>query len=340
MEARTGYRPPVRPPIAADRPTEVTVSLPLAIVALIVGLGVLVRAADTFVAGAEGFALHRRWSPAVIGAVVVGFGTSLPELVTSVLAALRGQPDLALGNAAGSNVANLLLILGVAALVAPIVGAADQAPRRDGLIAGLASLALLAVAVDGQVDAFEGGALVALLATAIVWQVRVARVGEPATDLPLPVPERFIALRVIGGLVGVLVGAQLLVAGATDLAERAGVPEIVIGSVLVAVGTSLPELATAIASARRGQVEILLGNLLGSNAFNALAVVGSAALVGAARGDGFPVDGPALAVVVAAAVVTGLAALVLSRRPVVTRPVGAALVALHLASVPALLAIS
>lgn len=315
-------------------------TVPVAVLALVVGLVVLVKAADTFVAGAESFALHRRWSPAVIGAVVVGFGTSLPELVTSVLAALRGQPDLALGNAAGSNVANLLLILGVAALVAPIVAGPDQAPRRDGVIAGLASVALLLVAFDREVAAVEGAVLVAVLLATIVWQVRSARGAAPATEVPLPVPERFVALRVIGGLIGVLVGAQLLVAGATDLAERAGVPEIVIGSVLVAVGTSLPELATAIASARRGQVEILLGNLLGSNAFNALGVVGSAALVGAARGDGFPVDGPAFAVVVAAAVVTGVAALVLSRRPVVSRPVGAALVALHLASVPVLLAIS
>ncbi len=315
-------------------------SIPLAIAALVVGLIVLVRAADTFVAGAESFALHRRWSPAVIGAVVVGFGTSLPELVTSVLAAMRGQPDLALGNAAGSNVANLLLILGVAALVAPIVAGPDQAPRRDGIIAGLASVALLLVALDGEVGAVEGATLVALLAAALVWQVRAGRGGTATTEVPLAVPERFVGLRVVGGLVGVLVGAQLLVAGATDLAERAGVPEIVIGSVLVAVGTSLPELATAIASAKRGQIEILLGNLLGSNAFNALAVVGAAALVGASRGEGFPVDGPALVVVVAAAVVTGVAALVLSRRPVVSRPVAAGLVALHLASVPVLLAIS
>ncbi|MEX1178542.1 MAG: calcium/sodium antiporter [Nitriliruptor sp.] len=315
-------------------------SLPLALLALVVGLVILVRAADTFVAGAEAIAVHRRWSPAVIGAVIVGFGTSLPELVTSVIAAFGGQPDLALGNAAGSNVANLLLILGVAALVSPIVGTRDQAPRRDGLIAGVASVLLLGVAFDGRIGAVEGGVLVLALLAAIVWQVRTARSGDVATELPLAVPERFVGVRVVGGLLGVLVGAQLLVAGATDLAERAGLPEIVIGSLLVAVGTSLPELATAIASARRGQVEILLGNLLGSNAFNALMVVGASALVGAGRGDGFPVDGAALAVVAAAAVITGLAALILSRRPVITRPVGAALVALHVASVPVLLAIS
>jgi cation:H+ antiporter len=319
------------------------VSVPVALLALAAGLVLLVRSADAFVEGAEAVALRLGWSRAVIGAVVVGFGTSLPELVTSVLAAFRGQPDLALGNAAGSNVANLLLILGVAALVAPIVGTPHQAPRRDGLIAGLASLALLAVSLGGSIGTLEGVVLVALLLGAVLWQVRGARTTPPdgvvtsSAELPLPVPERRVWLYVGGGLVGVLVGAQLLVAGATDLAEQAGLPPIVIGSVLVAVGTSLPELATAIASARRGQVELLLGNLLGSNAFNALMVVGASAVVAGARGDGFPVEGAAFGVVVAAAVVTVVAALVLSRRPTVSRPVGAALVALHLASVPALL---
>jgi cation:H+ antiporter len=324
------------------------VSLPVAVLALVVGLVLLVRSADTFVEGAEAVALRLGWSRAVIGAVVVGFGTSLPELVTSVLAAFGGQPDLALGNAAGSNVANLLLILGVAALVAPIVGAPHQAPRRDAVIAGAASIALLFVALDGRIGTVEGAILVGLLVAAVLWQVRGSTTRATVTgaatggavaseDLPLPVPDRFVGLRVVGGLVGVLVGAQLLVAGATDLAEQAGLPQIVIGSVLVAVGTSLPELATAIASARRGQVELLLGNLLGSNAFNALMVVGVSAVVAGARGDGFPVDGAALGVVVAAAVVTVVAALLLARRPTVSRPVGAVLVALHVASVPVLL---
>lgn len=314
--------------------------LPLAAVALVLGLVVLVLAADTFVAGAERLALRRRWSPAVIGAVVVGIGTSLPELITSVLAAGRGQADLALGNAAGSNVANLLLVLGVAALVTPLRSGVDDAPRRDGIVAALASLALLAVVADRQVSVLDGLLLAALLAAAVGWQVRSATMVEAATEVPLRAPERHLAVRVVGGLVGVLIGAQLLVSAATDLAERAGVPEIVVGSVLVAVGTSLPELATAIASARRGQVQLLLGNLLGSNVFNALAVVGAAALVAAARGDGFGLDRAGFAVVVAATLVTVTAAAVLARRPVVSRAAGAVLLVVHLASVPALLAIS
>jgi cation:H+ antiporter len=318
------------------------VSFPFALAALLVGLVLLVVAADAFVAGAERIAAHRRWSPVVIGAVVVGFGTSLPELVTSVVAAFDGRPDLALGNAAGSNVANLLLILGVAATIAPIRGTPQDAPRRDAGIAGAAGVLLLVVALDRRVGAVEGALLLLVLSGALTWQVRTAVSTTVASVAEATVTraDRRPGLRVLVGLVGVLGGAQLLVAGATTLAERADVPEIVIGSVLVAVGTSLPELATAVASARRGQTGILLGNLFGSNAFNALAVVGSAALVGALRGDGFPVEGPAFAVVVAAAAVTGVAALLLGRRPVVSRPVGALLVVLHLASVPVLLRIS
>lgn len=314
-------------------------SLPLATLAIVGGLGLLVIAAEEFVEGAEAVALRLGWSVTVIGAVVVGFGTSLPELVTSALAAWRGQPDLAIGNAAGSNVANLLLILGAAALVAPLRGT-GPGPRRDGVIAGVGGLLLLAVSADGWVGTVEALLLVVALVAAVSWQIASARSEPTATEAPLPVPQRFVALRVAGGLIGVLVGAQLLVAGATDLAEAVGVPPIVIGSVLVAVGTSLPELATAIASARKGQVELLLGNLLGSNAFNALMVVGASGIVASAQQDRLAVGAPAIAVVAAAATVTLVAGLVLGQRPRVSRLTGAALVVLHIASIPALLAMS
>ena len=266
----------------------------LAALALVAGLVVLVKAADEFVAGAEAFAVHRSWSPAVIGAVIVGFGTSLPELVTSVTAVIGGSPDLAIGNAAGSNVANLLLVLGVAAIVSPVVGGPDQRPKRDGIIAAIASVLLLIAAVNGSIGLWEGALLTAGLGAVMTWQIRAGSGTHAGQDLDPDLPTRFIGLRIVAGLVGVLIGAQLLVAGATSLAERFGVPEIVIGSVLVAVGTSLPELATAIASSRRGQVELLLGNLLGSNAFNALMVIGVSALVAVGRGGELPVDTPAL----------------------------------------------
>jgi cation:H+ antiporter len=309
----------------------------LAAGAILLGLVVLVRAADVFVCAAEGTAVHLRWSPAVIGAVVVGFGTSLPELFTSAAAALDGSPDLAIGNAAGSNVANLLLILGLAAVTAPLRGA-GRGPARDVGIAVGAGALLVVLSLGGELGLVDGLVLSGALATTLAWQVvsqRSQRIEVAAGGPVLP-----LALRAVLGLVGVIVGARLLVWGATTVAAELGVPAIVIGSVLVAVGTSLPELATAVASARRGQTELLIGNLVGSNAFNALGVVGVAALIGAARDDVLVVDTPALAVVAAAGVVTMVVGVWLWRLPRVGRVAGAVLVAVYAGSIPLLLAVA
>jgi cation:H+ antiporter len=309
--------------------------------AVLVGLVVLVLAADAFVVGAEGLALRLRWPPVVIGAVVVGFGTSLPELTTSVLAALAGEPDLAIGNAAGSNVANLLLVLGVAALVRPLRAPVWRREGRDTLIAVAAGFLLLGVALDGIIGVGQGLLLVAALAGGVAWQVR-AGAGQRLELAPAGTAavRRTLGMRLAVGLVGVVAGAQALVWGASTLAVEMGVPSIVVGSVLVAVGTSLPELATAIASARRGQAELLLGNLLGSNAFNALGVVGAAAVAGALRGDTLEVASSATAVVAAAAVVTVVVGGVVWWRGSVGRVVGTLLVLSYALSVPLLLAIS
>jgi cation:H+ antiporter len=312
-------------------------SVALAAGAILLGLVVLVRAADVFVCAAEGTAVHLRWSPAVIGAVVVGFGTSLPELVTSAAAALDGSPDLAIGNAAGSNVANLLLILGLAAVTAPLRGA-GRGPARDVGIAVGAGALLVVLSLRGELGLVDGLVLSGALAATLAWQVvsqRSQRVEVAAGGPVLP-----LAFRAVLGLVGVIVGARLLVWGATTVAVELGVPAIVIGSVLVAVGTSLPELATAVASARRGQTELLIGNLVGSNAFNALGVVGVAALIGAARDDVLVVDTPALAVVAAAGVVTMVVGVWLWRLPRVGRVAGAVLVAVYAGSIPLLLAVA
>jgi cation:H+ antiporter len=305
--------------------------------AVIVGLVVLVKAADLFVGGAEGLAVHLRWSPAVIGAVVVGFGTSLPELVASAVAAFAGQPDLAIGNAAGSNIANLVLILGAAAVVAPLRGR-GRGPGRDVAIAITGSLLLIGTAVDGRLGVLDGLLLLVTLLCAMGWQA----VSGRTTAVPLAARGPIVPLgfRVVAGLVGVIVGAQALVWGATRIATELEVPAIVIGSVMVAIGTSLPELATAVASARRGQTELLIGNLIGSNAFNALGVVGVAALIGAARGQTLAVDGAALTVVVAAGAVTTVVGVWLWRRPHVNRIAGVLLVAAYAAAVPLLLAVS
>jgi cation:H+ antiporter len=302
-----------------------------------IGLVLLVRAADLFVGAAEGVAVHLRWSPTVIGAIVVGFGTSLPELVTSALAAWAGDTGIALGNAAGSNVANLLLVLGIAVLVVP-VRIDGSALGRDLTIAGAAGLLLLGAAVGGQVGPAAGVLLLVALAATVSWQIRSARPAR--VEVAARGPLRPLVVRTAGGLLGVIVGAQLLVWGATEVATELGVPSILVGSVLVAVGTSLPELATAVASARRGQTALLLGNLFGSNAFNALGVVGVAALLSAARGEPLAVDTAALAVVAAAAVVTLTVGIVVHRAPRLGRPAGAVLVGVYALAVPLLAAIS
>jgi cation:H+ antiporter len=317
------------------------VELVLAAVAVLVGLVVLVLAADRFVVGAEGLALRLRWPPVVIGAVVVGFGTSLPELTTSVLAALAGEPDLALGNAAGSNVANLLLVLGIAALVRPLRTPTARREGRDTLIAVAAGFLLLALAVDGMIGIGQGVLLVAALLAGVAWQVR-AGAGQRLEVVPAAAAtaRRSLAARLVVGLIGVIAGAQALVWGASTLATELGVPSIVIGSVLVAIGTSLPELATAVASARRGQADLLLGNLLGSNAFNALGVVGAAAVAGGLGGDPMEVASSALAVVAAGAIVTAAVGGLVWWRGAVGRVTATILVLLYAGSVPLLLAIS
>jgi cation:H+ antiporter len=313
------------------------VAVAIAVGATTIGLLLLVRAADLFVGAAEGVAIHLRWSPAVIGAIVVGFGTSVPELVTSALAAWAGDPGIALGNAAGSNVANLLLVLGIAVLVVPI-RTGEGAAGRDVVIAGGAGVLLLGAAAGGQVGPVEAALLLVALAATVSWQVLAAR--PERVEVAAGGPLRPLVVRTVGGLVGVIVGAQLLVWGASEVATELGVPSIVVGSVLVAVGTSLPELATAIASARRGQTALLLGNLFGSNAFNALGVVGVATLPAAARGEPLAVDTAALAVVVAAAAVTVSVGIVVHRVPRLGRPVGAVLVGTYALWVPLLAAMS
>jgi cation:H+ antiporter len=316
------------------------VTLAPAVLSLVVGVVVLVRAADAFVVGAEGLAVRLRWSPTVIGAIVVGFGTSLPELTTSALAAVAGEPDLALGNAAGSNVANLLLVLGIAALVRPLA-APPRTEGRDTASAIAAGLLLVAVSLDGRLGWGEGVVLLVGLGVAVLWQVR-AGVGE-RLELPATLAgggRTALGRRIGLGLAGVIAGAQALVWGASTIATEVGVPSIVVGSVLVAIGTSLPELATAVASARRGQTELLLGNLLGSNAFNALGVVGVAALLGSATGTPLVLDRAGSGVVVAAAVVTLVVGGAVWWRGRVGRVAAAVLVAVYAAAIPWLVAIS
>lgn len=249
------------------------------------GLVLLSLAADRFVLSAA--RLARAWglSPLLVGALVVGMGTSTPELLVSVLGAIDGELDLALGNAVGSNVTNVTLVLGVAALVHPLAGDL-RVLRREGMMMLAACVAVAWLLWDGQMTRVEGLGLALAMPVAAWLVVRWAKAdarrgfGDPDESLeqaPVKVGlEIFVAVISLGLT---LLGAQLLVEGATSLASALGLASAFVGLTIVAVGTSLPELATSIAAVRRGEHEIVVGNVLGSNIFNALAVAGSAASI-------------------------------------------------------------
>lgn len=241
----------------------------LAVISLLVGLGILVKAGDVFVEAAAQLARSLKVSSVVIGAIVLGFGTSAPELVVSTIAAARGNAALGVGNIVGSNVANLSLVLGVAALVTPIALSASVIRRQAPLsIAAVAAFAL--VVSDGELNRLEGAILLVLLIGAMVILIKTPdeiAVSETNSDKSI---ARSLLMSLLG-LAGVLLGAQLAVSGATKLAESWGLSGGFIGFSLVALGTSLPELVTAVAAARKNEAGLIVGNLFGSNLFNGLA---------------------------------------------------------------------
>ena len=251
----------------------------IAIIEIAIGFYLLTRAADEFVEGAANVAHGMRVSPVVIGAVVVGFGTSAPELLVSGIAALRGDLDLGVGNVVGSNVANLTLVLGAAALIIPIF-VSREVLRREGPLS-LAAVGLFAFFTIGGLTRTEGLILFVALVVAlgsIIASGKVADEDAIAIDDGTTVGRQF--FRTVVGLVGTVAGAQLLVWGATTIAEDAGLSGGFVGFTLIAIGTSLPELVTAVAAARKGETELILGNLLGSNIFKSLAVGSAIALIG------------------------------------------------------------
>jgi len=274
----------------------------LSISGIVLGLALLTVAADQFVVGATRIAARLRVSTVVIGAVVIGFGTSAPELVVSVLAGLQGSLDLAVGNIVGSNVANLTLVLGIAALITPVGVDTDVLRREAPLSLGLVLL-LGFLLQSGTLTRLHGvllsaGLLVALSTT--LWSAqRSSGVGEPpATDTVqeflqaggrLSLPRE--SVRTLLGLLGTLAAAQLLVVSASSAARELGLSEAFIGLTVVAVGTSLPELATAVQAARRQETDLVIGNLLGSNLFNSGAVAAAAAFAGAGQPLGPSITG-------------------------------------------------
>ena len=249
------------------------------------GLMLLLGGGELLVRGAVGLAQSFGVAPLVIGLTVVAFGTSAPELVVCLEAALGDHPGIVLGNIVGSNIANLLAIIGIAALLRPIA-IASGVVRREGTILLAVTAAFLAVCLTGELTRAVGGVMVLLLAAYTWWSFWAARRRsraearefKRATDEEAPPSARLALAFTALGIAGVIAGADLLIEGAVGIAQAAGLSEAVIGLTLVALGTSLPELATSGMAAVRGHSDLAVGNAVGSNLFNMLAIGGITAL--------------------------------------------------------------
>jgi cation:H+ antiporter len=309
----------------------------LAILALLVGVAILAWSADQFVLGAARVALVKQVPTLVVGVVIVGFGTSAPELLVSALATVGDEPAVAVGNVIGSNIANLSLLLGIGALLVPLT-VDSRTVRREALLV-VAAVVLLGLAVQGDgITRLEGAGLLVAMAVALFVVTRQSPgdvLGDEVAELADVASHslRREIVRTVIGLAGTIGAAQLLLWGALDLADRAGLSGGFVGATLVAVGTSLPELVTVIQSARRNETDLIVGNLLGSNLFNAFVVGGVIGLIGGPRLDDTSLTTLAAG---AAVVIAVVAAVAMRTKHTVSRAEGAVLVVAYLALVPLL----
>ena len=258
----------------------------LAILALIIGLGILVYSADAFIEGAQAIALHLGMSPILVGIIIIGFGTSAPEMMISAIAAVDGSPGIAIGNAFGSNVANIGLILGVTALLTPIVANGGILKKEFPILIAV-TLGIFAIMFDGQLSRIDGLILIACLVALLTWFAKTAQ-SAPAAALEnvideVPATPTMSLGKACGWtliqLILLMSSSKLFVWGATAIAVSLGVSDVVIGLTIVALGTSLPELASSIAAVRKNEHDMAIGNIVGSNLFNTLAVIGIAASI-------------------------------------------------------------
>jgi cation:H+ antiporter len=268
----------------------------LTLLLLLAGFVLLIGGAELLVRGAAHLAVDLGISPLVVGLTVVAFGTSAPELAVSTLSAWQGQAGIALGNVVGSNIANILLILGLSALAAPLVVARQVVRLEVPIMVGISTIACL-FALNGRISRGEGLLLFAGLILYTTWTVRRSRRENRRDQEELPAEARGKSrrstqlLQILGGLLLLGLGSKWLVDGAVTIARHFGVSDLVIGLTVVAIGTSLPELATSILASLRGQRDIAVGNVVGSNIFNILSVLGLTALISPA---GVPVPTAAL----------------------------------------------
>ena len=262
----------------------------VAFVAVVVGLALLVWSADRFVEGSASTARHFGMPPLLIGMVVVGFGTSAPEMVVSALAASQGNPGIALGNAYGSNITNIALILGLTALISPIPVHSQVLRRELPILTAVTALAAFQL-WDGELTRADAVVLLGVFAGLMAWTIwqglrkKADALGsemEQELEVRTMPPGRAILWLAVG-LVLLIASSRVLVWGAVEIAQGLGVSDLIIGLTIVAVGTSLPELASSVIAARKGEHDIALGNIVGSNLFNTLAVVGIAGAISPMR---------------------------------------------------------
>ena len=260
-------------------------ALPLLMIVL--GLIILVWSADIFVEGAAAIANQLGMSPLLIGMVVVGFGTSAPELSVSALSALQGNPGIALGNAYGSNITNIALILGVTALISPIAVHSQVVKKELPILFGVTLLAIGQL-YDGDLSRIDAVVELAVFIAVMGWMTYQGMKNNSTDELEQEVEAELeehamslyqASIWLIAGLIFLVISSRMLVWGAVTIAHSLGVSDLIIGLTIVAIGTSLPELASSIAAARKGEHDLAVGNIIGSNLFNTLAVVGIAGVI-------------------------------------------------------------
>lgn len=258
----------------------------LAALVVIVSLAILVWSADRFVEGSSATARHFGIAPLLIGMVIVGFGTSAPELMVSAIAAWQDNPGLALGNAYGSNISNIALILGVTALICPIAFHSQILRRELPILALVTGLAAFQIR-DGELTRLDALILLGAFAALMTWTVRQA-LRRPADNLAVDVERELesnllplgkAVFWLVVGLVLLIASSRSLVWGAVQIARGFGVDDLIVGLTVVAIGTSLPELASSVMATRKNEHDLALGNVIGSNLFNTLVAVGIAGVI-------------------------------------------------------------
>ncbi len=270
-------------------------SILIDIVAILAGFGILIWSADLFVSGASATARNLGVSPLVIGLTIVGFGTSAPEILVAAIAAMGGNPGLAVGNAIGSNITNIALVLGTTAVVVPLSVHSGILKREYPLLIIATILAILLLSYDNALGRSDGIIMLVVLFVLMAWIVHTAlkqrncdpengATADPLScefeqEIPEDMPMNRAMLLLFVGIILLLISSKLLVWGAVNIATTLGVSDLIIGLTIVAIGTSLPELAASIASARKGEHDIALGNVIGSNLFNTLGVLGTAGII-------------------------------------------------------------